>query len=394
MTSHCSPRVAIIGGGGTGIAILYDLARQNIHADLYERGELTSGTTGRHHGQLHSGARYAANDSNTGAECYRESVILRRIASKSIEYNMGLFIAVSREDEAYHPQFLDACKRAEIPAQEISGERARRMEPGIAPGVEKAIIVPDGTIDSWRLCLQFAAGAVTNGARVHTFSRVIGIETSGGRVSGVRVLNLIDSREHLSPAEIVINATGAWGAQIAGLAGEHVDVTPSPGTMVAVAGRHTNMVISRLHPADDGDIVVPQRSLSIVGSTQAVCDDPDDLPVSSNDVEVLLERGALLVPGIATSKVHAVWAAARPLAGKSVGHLREISRGFMCVDHGRRGGTRGFFSVIGGKATLLRLMAEDVVNLICETANMKRICTTDIDPLPDHTAYFLRNASL
>ncbi len=51
--------VVVIGGGGTGAAITYDLCERGLSVTLVERGELTSGTTGRHHGQLHCGARYA-----------------------------------------------------------------------------------------------------------------------------------------------------------------------------------------------------------------------------------------------------------------------------------------------------------------------------------------------
>jgi glycine/D-amino acid oxidase-like deaminating enzyme len=53
-----SAHVAIVGGGGTGAALAHDLALRGLRVTLVERGELTSGTTGRHHGLLHSGARY------------------------------------------------------------------------------------------------------------------------------------------------------------------------------------------------------------------------------------------------------------------------------------------------------------------------------------------------
>lgn len=72
--------VLVIGGGGTGAAIIHDLMRRGYRATLVERGELTSGTTGRHHGQLHSGARYAVGDREIARECMEEVRILRKIA--------------------------------------------------------------------------------------------------------------------------------------------------------------------------------------------------------------------------------------------------------------------------------------------------------------------------
>jgi len=67
--------VVIIGGGGTGAATAYDLALRGFTVALFERGELTSGTTGRHHGQLHSGARYALGDTRIAQECMAETRI-------------------------------------------------------------------------------------------------------------------------------------------------------------------------------------------------------------------------------------------------------------------------------------------------------------------------------
>ena len=384
------PRVAIIGGGGTGLAILYDLSLQNIPAMLFERGELTSGTTGRHHGQLHSGARYAVNDPNTGAECYRESIILRKIASRSIEYNMGLFAAITDEDFTYLPQFLDGCAKAGIPTEEMSVDRSLRMEPNLSPSIRTAVVVPDGTIDAWRLCLQFAAGAVSNQGQIRTFSRVIGIERKRGAVSGVVIRDLIHNADYLVPADIVINAAGAWSAQVAGLVEAHIDITPSPGTMVAVKGRLVNMVISRLHPSGDGDIIVPQRALSIIGSTQYITDDPDYLKIRPDDVDFLTECGSTLVPDFADAQIHAAWSAPRPLAGSNIGLARDISRGFICMDHGEGGGVKGLISVIGGKATLLRLMAERVVDKICEKVNVARRCQTAAIRLPDYRVYHER----
>ena len=85
--------VLIIGGGGTGGALAHDLALRGLRVTLVERGELTSGTTGRHHGMLHSGGRYAVGDRESAVECIEENMILRRICPGSFELNDGLFVA-------------------------------------------------------------------------------------------------------------------------------------------------------------------------------------------------------------------------------------------------------------------------------------------------------------
>ena len=99
----------VVGGGGTGGALAHDLALRGLAVTLLERGELTSGTTGRHHGLLHSGSRYAVNDPESAGECIAENRILRRIAPGSFEENGGLFVATD-EDMDYLPRFEPAAR--------------------------------------------------------------------------------------------------------------------------------------------------------------------------------------------------------------------------------------------------------------------------------------------
>ena len=106
-----APHVLIVGGGGTGGALAHDLALRGVQVTLVERGEFTSGTTGRHHGLLHSGARYAVNDEESAIECIEENMLLRRIAPGSFEENDGLFVGITDEDMAYLPSFLEGCER-------------------------------------------------------------------------------------------------------------------------------------------------------------------------------------------------------------------------------------------------------------------------------------------
>src|SRR6188472_4800229 len=120
--------VLIVGGGGTGGALAHDLTLRGLRVTLVERGEFTSGTTGRHHGLLHSGARYADNDKESAVECIEENTLLRRIAPGSFEENDGLFVAVTDEDMAYLPAFLEGCAATGIPAQQLTPEKTLRLE--------------------------------------------------------------------------------------------------------------------------------------------------------------------------------------------------------------------------------------------------------------------------
>jgi len=389
-TSLNNGRVVVVGGGGTGAAILHDLVLRGFSATLVERGELTSGTTGRHHGQLHSGARYAVGDREIARECMDEVRILQGIAPEALEMNYGLFVALNDDDLAFAPEFVQACREATIPAREIPVETAFAMEPNLNRSIRMAVQVPDGTIDAWRLPLHFLASARSNGGDIRTFTELVGVESTNGAVTGVRLRRLADGHEYTIPADMVISATGAWAGKVAAAAGVDLSVTPAPGTMVAVKKRLNNMVISRLHPAGDGDIIVPQRGLSIIGTTQWKIDDPDFVEVREEDIDFLTGRATEMIPLFAETPFHAAWAACRPLAGAagSVDDGRKLSRGFIAIDHSKSDGLSGFISVIGGKATVLRAMAEQTVDLVCDIFGVDEPCRTAEIPLLPHRAFY------
>jgi glycerol-3-phosphate dehydrogenase len=383
--------VVVIGGGGTGAAITYDLCERGLSVTLVERGELTSGTTGRHHGQLHCGARYAMADTHIAKECMKESRILRQIAPDAIEYNGGLFVAVTDEDYTHTGSFIEACLEAGIPAQSITTEQALAYEPALSEQIQAAVLVPDGTIDPWRLALHFFAGAKQTGrAVIRPYTEVVGIETGSSGVTGVAVRELITGRTETIPADIIINAAGPWAGTIAQLAGADLSVSPSPGTMLAVKGRLTDMVISRLHPAGDGDIIVPQRELTIIGSTQWLSSDPDIVRIPEGDIPFLLRAADQMLPSFSTRPHHMAWAAARPLYGSSrvTDDVRSLSRDFSCIDHGQVDKIRGLFSVVGGKATTLRAMGEITADAVCSACGITAPCTTDQKRLPAYRSFY------
>jgi len=383
-------RVAIIGGGGTGAAVLHDLTLRGFDCTLFERGELTSGTTGRHHGQLHSGARYAVGDVDIARECMNEVTILRRIAAESIEMNYGLFLALDEADEAYGERFFESCAGAGITTRRISVDEALRYEPRINPKARYAVVVPDGTLDAYRLPLQFFATAKANGATIRSFCEVTGVESHAGAVTGVVARDHQSGAEERYTADIVVNAGGPWAGQIAARAGADLPITPAPGTMVAVKGRLCNMVISHLHPPGDGDIIVPQRGLSIIGSTQWETDDPDGVQTPEDDVDWLLARADDLMPGFSRETYHAAWTAARPLSGRAETGGRGLSRDFSVLSH-RSEGLEGFYSLTGGKATVLRAMGEQVADTVCRDLGLLLTCSTATTALLPHRDYFRRS---
>lgn len=381
--------IIVIGGGGTGAAVIHDLTQRGFKATLVERGELTSGTTGRHHGLLHSGARYAVKDQESAIECIEENMILRKIAPESLELNEGLFVAITDEDEAYAEAFLAGCEACHIPTRTLTPKQALELEPKLNPKLRLAVQVPDGTIDAWRLPLHFFATAKHRGADIRTYAEVIGFLQQGGVVSGVRVRDHRTNQEYDLKGDLVVNATGAWAEKVTAMANADVPIRPSPGVMVAVRGRYHNMVLNRLHASGDGDIIVPQRNLSVIGTSSWVVDDPDKLGLPEDHIQAMFKYGAEMVPTIKDAPFRAAWSAARPLIGsKGEDEGRELSRTFKCFDHKERDGVEGLVTISGGKATTLRGMAETTVNVVCQKLGLDIPCRTKEEILLPYRAYY------
>ena len=282
------------------------------------------------------------------------------------------------------------------------------MEPGLNPDLRFAIQVPDATMDAMRVPLRFFATARCNGADMRPFTEVVAVTMAGRTVGGVRVRDRASNREYEIGADIVVNAAGPWAGKVAALAGVSVPVAPSPGVMVAVRGRLCNMVVNRLHSPADGDIVLPQRQLTVVGTSSWLVDDPDDLETPPEQIEAIVRESGALVPAVAKAEIRAAWSAARPLIGGSgattgsgaasgesatgtpAGHAgRELAREWRCFDHAAdRTPTEGFMTVAGGKATTLRAMAEGTADAVCAKLGLVRPCSTNDVVLLRHTAWY------
>ena len=383
------PEVIIIGAGSTGSALAHDLALRGLDVTVIERAGVASGTTGHNQAQLHSGARYAVVDPESAWECIQENRILRYIAPGALELNEGLFVAISDEELAYTHPFLEACQECGIPAREVPVAQALRREPMLNPEVLAAIQIPDGVFDPYRLCLSFLATAQSKGAKVHTFTEITGIVAGSCQV---KALDRQSGKEQSLTADAIVNATGPWVGRVASLAGIEVEVEPSAGAMVTVDKRVCNQVLNLLAPPGDGDIIVPQRNTSILGTTSWTVADPDDIAIPPDHIRLIFSVAERLVPGVRNFAMRGVMAAARPLLKLPGASGRSATRGFACLQHSAQGAP-GFFSVVGGKTTTARLMAEKIGDQVAAYLNWDTPCNTRTTPLLSHRKWSAQQRS-
>jgi len=381
------PHAIIIGAGFTGVATAHDLALRGFDVTVIERGDICNGTSGRTHGLLHSGGRYVVKDRESAVECIDENMVLRKIVPSVIEPNGGLFIAIDEGDLQYREAFIAGCETCHIQIDELTPRQALKLEPNLNPNLLTAFLIPDGTFDPLRLALSFAASAKANGAKFKTYTEAQSLLINGkGVVSGVKVLERASNQSVEIGADIVVNATGAWAGEISEMAGAHVPVKPTPGVMVAYDQRLVQRAINRLNKPGDGDIVLPQRRMVVVGTTSYEVDNLDYVPVLEDDVKLMLERGAELVPGIRNAKVRGKYVATRPLIGGGMG--RSVARTFKCYDHKETDNVEGLVTITGGKATTLRAMAEKTADVICKKMGINMPCVTKDTPLLSYRQYY------
>lgn len=382
------PHVVIIGAGFTGVATAHDLSLRGLDVTVVERGPLVNGTSGRTHGLLHCGGRYCVKDQESAIECIEENLILRKIVPQVIEPNGGLFVALNESDVEYSKAWLEGCEACNIPYKPLTPKEALEIEPNINPGLKIAYEVPDGTFDPLRLAMAFAATAKSNGTKFKLYTEVTELNVDNtGTVTGLKIWDRASDERSELQADIVVNATGAWAGIIADMAGANVPVKPTPGVMVAYDERFVNRAINRLCKPSDGDIVLPQRRMVVVGTTSFEVDDVDYIPITEDQVALMLERGSELIPGIRDVKERGIYMATRPLIGAGTTG-RSVARTFKCFDHKESDNIDGFVTITGGKATTLRVMAEKTADIVCQKLDIDVECTTAETPLISYRKYY------
>lgn len=352
---------------------------------LVERFDISTGATGRNHGLLHSGARYAVTDQESAQECIKENMILRRIASHCVEETDGLFLTLPEDDISYQSKFVEACLRAGIRAEVIDPKEALRLEPSANPSLVGAVRVPDGAVDPFRLTASNILDAKEHGADVLTYHEVIGLLREQERIVGVKVLDHRTKEVKNYYAPVVVNAGGIWGHNIAKLAGVTVNMLPAKGALLIFGHRVNNIVLNRCRKPADADILVPGDTICLIGTTSSRVpfEEVDNMQVTPEEVDLLLREGEKLSPMLAQTRILRAYAGVRPLvASDDDPSGRNVSRGIVLLDHAKRDGLEGFVTITGGKLMTYRLMAEWTADLVCKKLNVSATCDTATVKLP------------
>ncbi|PKU23886.1 anaerobic glycerol-3-phosphate dehydrogenase subunit GlpA [Telmatospirillum siberiense] len=379
-----STQVIIVGGGATGAGILWDLSLRGIPAVLLEKKDLANGATGRCHGLLHSGGRYVVKDPEAARECAVESAIIKKIAPHCVHDTGGLFVRYPQDDPTFFDRWESACRGAGIASEEVSADDALGLEPNLPKNILGAYTCPDAHVDVFQLTRSNIAAAVARGAGFRAYCEVTAINIEDGRVRSVDYRDSRTGEEGRIACEVVINAGGGWAQKVAAMAGVDVPVRCDKGSLLVLNHNLVTRVVNRCRMPGDADILVPAGPVCILGTSSMTVPGPEGLTAAAEEVQHLLDLGIELIPTMAEARVLRIFSGARPLytpknAGGAGG--REISRGYALLDHAALDQVEGFVSIVGGKMTTYRLMAEVTCDLIASKLGVDRSCETSEEPL-------------
>ncbi|VVJ15211.1 Glycerol-3-phosphate dehydrogenase (EC [Amycolatopsis camponoti] len=373
--------IVVVGGGVTGTGIALDAASRGLSVALVEAHDLAFGTSRWSSKLVHGGLRYLAHGEFGLAHesAVERGILMTRTAphlTRAMPQLFPLYPSTSRAQQALVAAGLragDGLRRAArtpssvLPRpRSIPAAEALALAPGLSPaGLRGALLAYDGAlVDDARLVVSLARTAASFGARILT--RLSASSVSADRVTAVDGISGGSLEIH---ARQVINATGVWAGTLTGAVrlrpslGSHLVLAPGTVPMgttsvnIGVPGESNRFVF--LLPQPDGRVYLGLTDEPVSGSI------PDVPVVPESDVDFLLSlASSVLARPLTRADVAGSYAGLRPLV-EGGGRSADLSR-----KHAVLAGSDGLLTVVGGKLTTYRRMAEDAVDAAVRLAGL------------------------
>ena len=381
--------VIVVGGGVTGAGVARDLALRGVSVLLLEKGDWGAGASGASTWMVHGGPRYLEFDRDTTRLSCEDAGHLVRTA-RHLVHRCVLLLPVlpdggpgiERLETAMEVYDRFQPLKDARPHMRLTGDEARRLEPGLSPAVTAAVTMEEWGVDPHRLTWANVLDAMRAGARALNHTEVEALIRDGAAVAGVRY-RAPDGQRVEARARVVVNAAGPWASRVAAMAGAEVRLRPARGVHVVYDRRLSSFAISA--EAIDGRsvVLVPHGGATLLGTTDDDhYGDLDALEVAPDEVDYLLQAAERVFPTIREHRPVRATAGVRPTLHAWRANEDDLSRRFEVIDHERAGGPPGLVTVAGGKLTLYRLMAERTADAVCARLGVRARGTTASRPLP------------
>lgn len=393
-------KLVIIGGGINGAGIARDAAMRGWHVTLLEKNDFCSGTSWASSKLIHGGLRYLEHgEIGLVRESLRERETLLRIHSYNVQ-PLHLLLAVYR----YSPHRLITLRigmklyeylsvKKSLPVHEIfTSDQLNSIEPGLDKRkLQGGIVYWDAQcLYPERMVLANLHSAEENGAKVYNYHQATRMNIRNGRVVSVTAKDVLNGDEKDFESDMVVNAAGPWidtvlstGIDsgrylIGGTRGSHIVVPRFAG-----GPNHALYVNARM----DGRpfFILPWRNYYLIGTTDIRHQgSSDELSPTYAEIDYLITETNHCFPSaeIGRNQILFSFSGIRPLPYSTRKKPGSITRRHIIVDHSSRDGITNLISLVGGKLTTFRHMAEQVVDRIEQKSALpKALCTTAVVPL-------------
>jgi glycerol-3-phosphate dehydrogenase len=413
----------VIGAGINGTGIARDAALRGLRVLLLDKGDIGTGTTSWSTRLIHGGLRYLEHrEFGLVRESLRERESLLHIAPHLVR-PLPLLLPIYRGDQR-GPSLIRVGMVAydilshgkSLPSHRmLSREKALARAPGLAePDLLGAALYHDAQVEyPERLALENALDARAHGALLRTYHQVDEILTGDGCVTGVSGRDVLSGEPFRFEAPVVVNVAGPWvddvlsGTPLAerqrligGTKGSHIVVDPFPGAPL-------DALYAEARKDGRPFFIIPWNDLYLIGTTDTrYVGDLDRVEVEEWEIDLLLAETNRVIPAarLTRERVRYSYAGVRPLPNSPAESEGAITRRHIVRDHGQSGGPRGLLSIVGGKLTTYRELAEQTVDLVASmigravdtsrTAEMALPGGKTSRPWADFAAAFAREAAL
>lgn len=391
--------LCIIGGGASGAGCALDAALRGLKVALIEKGDFAAGASSKSTKLVHGGVRYLEQafkkfdfaqlrQVRHGLE--ERHIVLQNaphlarpltLVTPVFSWWEGLYFAVGLKLYEWFASGKDSLPNSRW----LSKAETLRRVPGLNPCIHSAVLYYDGQLDDARYCLTLVQSAAEAGAVVANHSEVVGFQKNeAGKLAAATVKDNIHRASFIVRSKLFLNCTGPFADGIRLLANpmQAPRLRPSKGVHAVLPYQLLSGDDALLIPkTKDGRVVfaIPFEGALLLGTTDDDYPTLDEEPVlEASEMDFLLE---ILQPFVAQKiekeQVKSGFGGLRPLVASSENQTKSLLRDHV-VEHDT---SSNLLSLLGGKWTTYRLMAEDAVDAVCELLGVRAECRTKSHPL-------------
>ena len=385
----------IVGGGIVGAGVARDASLRGFHTLLVEKEDFAYGTTSRSTRLIHGGLRYLRT---MQFKLVRHDLIERKILLRiapHLVHELKFLIPALRSEPFYRYTLHLGLTLYDIMAtghtlhrwHHLSQKETLKREPGLTQidGLVGSFLYYDCQAELMeRLCIENVLSADDKGACILNHATATELLMEGNNVSGIKLRDNLTLEEYTANGRVVVNAGGHW----ADLVWQEFYIM-SKNKLRRTKGIHlfTKKVSENalvLFAKSDGRLffVVPWGDYSLVGTTDTdYTGDPDVVFATASDVNYLVTEMRNYFPKFSEADIYYAIAGLRPLVSVENKAASNTSRAHKLVDHEHENHVKGLITVLGGKITAYRGIAEEITDLVCKKFGKHVPCTTASTPL-------------